>query len=59
METSGAGFTILKVVRILADGPESLIDVMMSSGFCSVLVQPPAGASATTGWVGLRGVANG
>ena len=39
MESSGAGFTILKVVKILAEGPESLIDVVMNNGFCSVLVQ--------------------
>ena len=52
VDAGGTGFLILKVVRVLAEGPESLVDVVMHTGVCSVLVQcvslllqlpPPAG----------------
>ena len=54
----GTGYTILKVVKILSEGPESLIDVVMNQGVCSVLVQcvslflelpPPCGKDRVVG----------
>ena len=36
---AGPGYIILNVVKILGEGPESLVDTVMNCGLCSVLVQ--------------------